>query len=304
MDSQSNDGSGTPPSGNSDSGQTVVGEKSDGLAARSSLTDLSQIQPESSFNNLSKVVIDPQRVAAFTVEDFLKDNPWDSPSDQRLSATDEREKHMIEQQKQELDQNQREYEARMSLLALSHDTQSGSAARSAGLSEEQFHAQNVNSQLVDSGTRPVSGINTVLTTTTALAWMRPTSTNPRVTQSQAQCTATSIQSSDGPNIPSLSELLLQCQLKLEEDLYAMLHYIMVNRLTNIDEAIAQHDVLKKFYFTLKGYVQQLDSRDKNLQLVVQYNKKIKLLHKSIFQHTEEKKRQLDNLKATARQSDA
>ena len=92
LDSQSIDGRGTPTSG-SDSGQTVIG---DGLATRSSLTDLNQLQTEASFN---KVVIDPQRVAALAEEDFLGDDQWGSPLDQIVSINDEREKQMIEQQK-------------------------------------------------------------------------------------------------------------------------------------------------------------------------------------------------------------
>ena len=142
-------------------------------------------------------------------------------------------------------------------------------------------------------THPVAGESVVLTTNTALVYTRTTDTNPMIMQSVTSCNTTSVQSNDGPYIASHSEILIQRQNQLEEDCYNLLHYIMMHRLTNMSETLTQHDNLHKFYLTLKGFIKNLDSQDKNIHLALCNSKKIKVLLKSIFQHIENKQRQMD-----------
>ena len=229
--------------------KTVVEDGFSSLAAKRSLTDLSQVPQDHSHGVPSHSAADPNRISLLNPDEGLSESPWKSTADHTMMSGDVLERYLLGEQEREMHRIEKEHDARTRLLSLQEDDQSGNVnARNTDALEEQINANEMASLLVDTS-QPVTGENIVLTTNTALAWTRTTSTNPLITQSVTSCNTTSVQSTDGPYIASLSEILIQRQVKLEEDSYNLLHFIMTNRLTNISETVAQHDDLKKFYLT-------------------------------------------------------
>ena len=193
-DLTSRDGRTTPPS-SPGSENTVIG-------GRNSLHNSNdQLNSEISFN---RNVVEPGRLQEF-IDENISESQFHS-GEQIPNLTEQREREAMEQQQRELELIQRENMARLSLLSTGPVSQLGLPGRPSGMPQVQSAFSS--SQVVNHGQQ--EGLNVaVLNTATTVSWTPTSQTQPRVTLSSASCVPTSTQSSQGPGIPTLSDLLLQ-----------------------------------------------------------------------------------------------